>query len=289
MRVARGRGRRCWWSSSLYDQLLFRPLVAWSRQVSRRTVSRARTSPTVLGAATVPPHAIAAALGRVWPIKRSADDRLVAARTAGRRALRRRSGNTFAQRVIDVVWLALVGGRRRSGRCGSSVDYMSATLSLGRSRRGRSLVTVYHDDARDRADGARDARLGAGRRVDRSAAEARREGSAAGAIPRRLPGQRAVSDRRRAHRALRAQPGHLAELPDHLRHAVVYPLQRDRRRRGLSQRSARGGAELPHSRLGLVAQGHAAGHLSLLRDRRAHRLGRLVECRHRRRICQMGQ
>ncbi len=90
-------------------------------------------------------------------------------------------------------------------------------------------------------------------------------------------------------RALFAQPRHLAELPHHLRHAMVHSVQCHRRREHLPQRSARGGGDLSCSRLGLVDQGDAAGRLPLLRHRRLDRLGRLMERRHRRGICQMGQ
>ena len=108
-------------------------------------------------------------------------------------------------------------------------------------------------------------------------------------IPRSVSGQRAVPDRRRGHRALLAQPGYLAELPHHLRHAMVHSVQCHRRREHVPQRSARGGGDLSRPGLGLVDQGDAAGRLPLLRHRRPDRLGRLMERRHRRGICQMGQ
>ena len=58
---------------------------------------------------------------------------------------------------------------------------------------------------------------------------------------------------------------------DHLRDAMVHPLQRDRRRLGLSERSQGSCADLPHPRLAVVAGRHSARHLSLLCHRRADR------------------
>ena len=87
--------------------------------------------------------------------------------------------------------------------------------------------------------------------------------------------------------AFNLNPEHLAQLPDRVRHAMVYRVQHDRRRGGLPQRPARGGGQFPRSRLGLVAAGDPARHRALLPDRRHHRVGRLVERLDRRRICQV--
>ncbi len=76
---------------------------------------------------------------------------------------------------------------------------------------------------------------------------------------------------------------YLADAADDPGHPVVHPVQRHRRRGGVSRRPARGGKQFPDRRLAMVAQGDDPGDSAVLRDRRDHRLGRLVECRHRRR------
>ncbi len=78
-----------------------------------------------------------------------------------------------------------------------------------------------------------------------------------------------------------AQPRHLADAADDPRHAVVHPVQRDRRRRRVPGRPAGGGAQLPDRRLAVVAAGDAAGHLPVLRDRGDHRVRRRLERRDR--------
>ena len=86
--------------------------------------------------------------------------------------------------------------------------------------------------------------------------------------------------------AFSLDPQHLAQRAHHLRHAMVHPVQCHRRRPGLSQRSPGGVAQLRHPRPGLVVQGDAAGHLPLLRDGCADRVRRVLERRHRRRVRQ---
>src|SRR5262249_29103126 len=105
--------------------------------------------------------------------------------------------------------------------------------------------------------------------------------SAGGAVPGRLSGQRAVPDRGCRHRFVQAQPEYLAQPADGARHPVVHPVQRDRRRERVSDRPARGLDHLSPAPAAMVAQGDPAGHLPLLRDRRAHRVRRLLERQHR--------
>ena len=56
----------------------------------------------------------------------------------------------------------------------------------------------------------------------------------------------------------------------------------------IPDRSARSRHDLPAARLALVAPGHPARHLALLRHRRDHRVGRLLERQHRRRGGELG-
>jgi NitT/TauT family transport system permease protein len=76
---------------------------------------------------------------------------------------------------------------------------------------------------------------------------------------------------------------HLAIPPDGAGHPVVYPVQRDRGGERPAWGPARGGLRLQTEVLGLVARFRPARHLPLLHHGRPHRLGRLVERQHRRR------
>jgi NitT/TauT family transport system permease protein len=68
-----------------------------------------------------------------------------------------------------------------------------------------------------------------------------------------------------------------------------YILFNDRWRRRLPERSARSRRQLPSERMALVGEGDAARHLSLLRHGRDHRVGRLVERVDRRGGRKLGQ
>jgi NitT/TauT family transport system permease protein len=96
-------------------------------------------------------------------------------------------------------------------------------------------------------------------------------------------GQPAVPALRRVHRLFPPQPGYLADAADGAGHPVVHPVQRHRRRGGVPRRSARGGGEFPRRRLAVVAQGDHPWNPALLRHRCDHGVGRFVECGHRRR------
>ena len=78
-----------------------------------------------------------------------------------------------------------------------------------------------------------------------------------------------------------AQSRYLAVAADDPRHAMVHSVQRHRRRRGLPSDLREAGAEFPDPRLAVVADGHAARRLPLLRHRRDHRLRRILERQHR--------
>ena len=88
---------------------------------------------------------------------------------------------------------------------------------------------------------------------------------------------------------LASQSRHLAQPADGAGHAVVHPVQRHRRRQRLPDRPARGLDPVPPAHLAMVAQGHRARHPAVLRHRRAHRVGRLVERQHRGRGRELGR
>ena len=96
-------------------------------------------------------------------------------------------------------------------------------------------------------------------------------------IPCGFSGESSVRRGGQPRARLQTEPEYLAELPHRLRHAMVYRLQHDRRRVSVSQRLARSGRELSHSWLALVVSGDHSRHRPLLFDRRHHRVGGLLE------------
>ena len=171
---------------------------------------------------------------------------------------------------------------------GAPINIMSATLQpVGRIHRHRRWL--HHAGARHRTDCAGVADMGADRRLDRASAETRRTRPAAGAISRRLSGQPRLSGLRRDHRALRPQRQYLAQPADDPGYPVVHPVQRHRRRQRLPDRSARSRRQLPSAGMAVVDQGDPARNLPLLHHRRHHRLGRIVECIHRRGSRKLGR
>ena len=175
-------------------------------------------------------------------------DRL--ARLAARQGAR--ADDRQPSRILDVALDRLRRRRSRSWALWSVVAFVAHGTRLGRRRRSVD-AHLLHAAARRRAHGAGDARLGADQRLDRPAAALGRGGPAGRAIPRGLSGQSAFRRRGQPRADVPPQSRHLAELPDRLRHAMVHRVQHDRRRGGVSQRSARGGGELSRPRLGLVA------------------------------------
>jgi NitT/TauT family transport system permease protein len=87
----------------------------------------------------------------------------------------------------------------------------------------------------------------------------------------------------------RPEPRHLPQPADHSRIPMVHSVQRDRRHDGVPERLPRGGDQLSHARVAMVAPGDVAGNLSLFRDRRDYCVGRRVERQHRRRGGILGQ
>ena len=133
--------------------------------------------------------------------------------------------------------------------------------------------------------------LGSDRRVDRPASADRRESPAAGAVSRGLPGQcRLFPIAVIGILHFQLNPDIWLSRADRLRHAMVYRLQRHRRRRAPSPTICARRRRISGIK-GWIwwKKRDPAGDLPLLHHRRAHRLGRLLERRHRRRICQMGR
>ena len=79
------------------------------------------------------------------------------------------------------------------------------------------------------------------------------------AISRRLSGQSSVSRRGLPDRDVRVEPRHLAFATDGARHAMVHPVQRDRGRVHAAARTARRDRQSSDPGLAVVAQSSAAG------------------------------
>ena len=268
-----------------YDQLLFRPVVAWADKFRfEQTASGDRAD--VLDARSVPPHPRAARAdlsvrgreqGGLEPACRAAEARCGC-----------RTNDGPPSRLVDAIWLALILGmhrlRRLAGLCNICRRRWARSDVLTRRR-----IRAHHAVARHRADRAGDADLGAGRGLDRAAAEARRAHPAARAVSGGLSRQPRLPGVRGDHRALRPEREHLAQPADDPRHPVVHPVQRDRGRQRLSDRPARGRRQLSPQGMALVDQGDPARHFPVLHHRRHHRVGRIVERLDRRRSRELGR
>ena len=271
----------------LYDQLLFRPLVAWADRfrfeqepgvvpprswvldVLRRSrlVDRADAQPfaSCCGAGPI------AAARRQPPAKRAAG---AAASAAGVDAVvdARHCSRSVALALWQIVRF-VIAGRRASRRAGR-----------------RSCSASLTHAARRRADRARQPDLGADRRLGRHCGRARRE-SCSRWRSSSPPSRRICCSRSRSRRSSpgKLNPEHLAEPADDPRHAVVHPVQCHRRRRGHAGGAARRRRQSQRAAAGCGGARSRCRRLPVLRDRRDHRLGRLVERQHRRRGRELGR
>ena len=100
---------------------------------------------------------------------------------ATRSRLRRRRPRA----ILDLIWIALIAVASPSGRSGAS-SLLSAPTSTWPDVVRRHRPDVLHLDARRRADGAGDARLGADQRLDRPQPALGRTRAAVRAVSRRL-------------------------------------------------------------------------------------------------------
>ena len=201
----------------IYDQVLFRPLVAWA--------DRFRFEQE---AGDLPP--------RSWMLDVLRRSRLVDRLTAPFAMLWARSmrarwfdrGGAYKQAArAEGGWAPLVWNgvdsraRRRGALAGRALCHHGREP---RRRRHDVPARPRHLVPRRRADRHRQLHLGAGRRLGRHAAARGQSGAAGGAIPRRLSGEPSVPDRGLGHRRAQAQPRHLAEPADDPRHAMVHSL-----------------------------------------------------------------
>ena len=256
-----------------YDQLLFRPLVAWSAKFRLETTQTEQgQDPWVLGL-----------LRRTRLLRLGAD----AAGTAffafsGMRLWRVRVQAVRAEarprRVVDAAWLAILGlvvvlalyrivTFCRAGNLGLGDVERAVTMGLYTLVRVAVLMVI-----------ATIVWVPIGVTIGLRPVLAKRVGGRR-AIPGGVPGQSAVSDLCGFHHPLFAQSRYLADAADHPGRAVVSAVQRRGRRERLPRRSARGGAQFPRGRASVVAPRHPAGDIPLFHHGRDHRDRRRVERR----------
>ena len=264
----------------LYDQLLFRPLVAWSARFRFETTA---------GASVEDPWVLRL-FRRTRALSLLLDAFGAALRAAGGLPLSFKPTRALPRppsRLIDIVLLGIMLAVL-SFAAQKIVSFLSGQITWGQLGHVvvlgcYTLIRVVVLIAIASAD------LGADRRLARPAPGLGQTRSADRPVPCGLPGKSFVSAIRDGDRAFPPRPGYLADAADDPGHPVVHPVQCHRRRRGLSGRPARSRRELPPEWLAMVAEGDDPGDLPLLRNRRDHRLGRVMERCHRRRGCFLGR
>ena len=214
----------------LYDQLLFRPLLAWSRKFQGDpsadednvrpwflvVLQRARLFDLVQAG--------------VLELNRIIDDAL----TALARRRRPPAERQAAARIRAGLRYRPAGAGRGGG--GWIIAFIRETVDLS------EIGWVFRarpDHRRAGADPDRRglADLGPDRGGDRAAPALGRSGSADRPVSRRFPGESVLPGGGGADPAVSAEPGDLAQPADDPRDAVVHPVQRHRRHHGPAARS----------------------------------------------------
>ncbi len=207
-----------------YDQLLFRPVVAWADKFRFEQTSSGNAPTSWMLDLFRRTRALRALS---MPVLRPEQDDLEPAYrgAAAAGSWRRNDRPAVAHRRRA---LACADRRQhRLCRLGDLPISLGHAQPLGRARRVR--LWPDHAGPRHRADRARHPDLGADRGLDRAAAEACRTDPAAGAVSGGVSGQSRFSGLRGGDRALRPQCQYLAQPADDPGHPVVHPVQRHRR------------------------------------------------------------
>ena len=225
----------------LYDQLMFRPLVAWADKF-RFEQTGAQTTPESwflqLLHRTRMIRAIGAPTGRLF-------------HTLLRMKLPVRAPKPIdpderrpASRALDLLWYALVFALaayavwRVISFVGTEVHWsdVATVFTLGLYTLTRVVVLIVIASL---------IWVPLGVMIGLRPA-ARRENPAAGPVPGRVPCQFAVSRLRRDDRVLPCQSRHLVESAHHPRHTMVHSVQRHRGHDGLSKRFPGGSRQFPY-------------------------------------------
>ena len=266
----------------IYDQVLFRPLVAWADRfrfeqepgalAPKSWVFDVLRRSRLIERLTTP-------FAALWQLtfRPLRPDKTASAPQSGSIA----QGRFAFQAGVIVFALAAIALWQIVSFAveGITLADVMTTLVLGVATLARVVVLIAHCERH----------LGSDRRLGRRAAARRQYGPAGGTIPRRLSGEFVVPDRGLDHRRLETQPEYLAQPADDPRHAMVHSVQRHRRRFRYSQRASGRRREFARARLAMVAAHRAAGGVALLCDWRDHGVRRFVERQHRRRGRILGQ
>ena len=264
-----------------YDQLLFRPIVAWADKFRfEQTAAQQRPRSWVydlVRRTRLLKRARSALVNWCRPRAGAASVRpcraLAATRSPGNRATAILAAVVIAGAAF-ALWLA--------------VGYLRANCSAWPTSPPHS-ARLPHAGPRRGADRHRQLDLGADRRVDRAAARRGRAGAADRAVPCRLSRPTCCFPCVVVGIVPLQLDPNIWLTPLMVLGTQWYILFNvDRRRQRLSQRPERGVGNLSAPLLAVVARRDPARHLPLLRHRRAHRLGRLVERQHRRRSRRAG-
>ncbi len=230
----------------LYDQLLFRPIVAWADKFRfEQTASqdppkswffellkRMRLIPRLF-------RPVSRTLTNLPPLP----------------GIRIQPPPPFHPRISPRARLGLAGCRHRRGAGGRLACLSLCQRDADAARRLRRLrARPDHPDPRAGADRHRQPDLGADRGLDRPSPCLDRAGAADRPVPGRLPRQRALPDRRRPDRGAASGAQHLAFAADDPGHPVVHPVQRHRRRQRPAHGPEGGGLDLPRAPLAVVAR-----------------------------------
>ncbi len=191
----------------IYDQILFRPLVAWADRF--RFEQEAGVPP--------PRSWVFDVLRRSRVVARLTQPFAAVWRLTMRRRRPEKHGSVKRQLPLAQSRIAFQFGLVVLALCAAAlwqtVHFFMAGITLRRCRHG-DRARLRHPGARHRADRDCQLDLGAGRRLDRHPAARGQHGAAGGAVPRRLSGQFAVSDCRLADCCLEARSEHLAQPAD---------------------------------------------------------------------------
>ena len=165
----------------LYDQLLFRPVVAWAAKF-RVELSVGQDVEIVLGAAASSAHA-AGPRRRRSGIRRRSERSPLAGAFPDHYAVAENPGEP--SRLLDVIWILIIIAVAAWAAWVYRFLYRHRT-ELGRGR-PRLRFDVLYPYSRRAADGSRDRRLGSDQRLDRLATSLGRGQSTDRPIPCRFP------------------------------------------------------------------------------------------------------
>ena len=256
----------------IYDQLLFRPLVAWADRF--RIGETNEEAPQSWALDVYRRSKLLDMLAAPFDTMMRWSYRWQPPHFGVRAAVRE-----VDSRVADAVWYALLA---LLGAYALLRIYAFRPCQPGLARPADRLRPgLPHHDPGGGADRPGIADLGADRRLCGPAPQADPGGAAGGAVPGRVSRQHPVPAGGVGDRDVRSQSRHLAVAADGAGHPVVHPVQCHRRRHHHAAGIARRRRQFRRERLAVVEEGGAARRVSLLRHRRHHRVGRLVERRHR--------